>query len=183
MHTVVERMHGEFNDLLSLLEEGGEISLRSVADDNFRKSLLLCAASFFEKTLCEVVANFVQKNSGNNPAIIEFVKNKAIHRQYHTWFSWKERNANSFFGLFGEEFKSHIVRKIKLDNKLEDSIKSFMELGEQRNRLVHQDYGTFSLEKTSAEIFQLYNSAMSFVFSVEIFLDEFTRLSETGAQA
>ena len=28
-------------------------------------------------------------------ALIEFIKNKAIERHYHTFFSWKDRNANA----------------------------------------------------------------------------------------
>jgi len=175
MHTVVERMHGDFSDLLSMLERGGEISLRSVADDNFRKSLLLCAASFFEKTLCDIVVGFVRDHSGNNSAIVEFVKNKAISRQYHTWFNWKERNANVFFGLFGEEFKSFMGRKIKSDQDLDNSIRAFMEIGEYRNRLLHQDYGNFFLEKSSSEIYHLYRTAIVFVLGMRDFLDEFTK--------
>ena len=145
MITIVDNMHKDFSDLIKSLEEKGDISFRNVADDNFRKSLL-CAASFFEKTLCENVSNFIEIKSGNNRAIVEFVNNKAKNRQYHTWFSWKEKNANSFFGLFGEDFKTFIQEKIKSDPGMERSIKAFMDLGQERNRLVHQDYGTFYME-------------------------------------
>jgi hypothetical protein len=57
----VDRMHAEFHDVLSIMERSGEISLLSVLSDNFRKSLLLCAASFFERRLTEVVLEFVRE--------------------------------------------------------------------------------------------------------------------------
>jgi hypothetical protein len=55
-------------------------------------------------------------------------------------------------------------------NELENSIKSFMEIGSSRNRLVHQDYGSFTLEKTSDEVYASYNSALRFVESVPLAL-------------
>ena len=38
-----------------------------------------------------------------------------------------------------------------------------MEIGRERNRLVHQDFGNYSLEKTSDEIYKLYSDALFFV--------------------
>ena len=94
---------------------------------------------------------------------MEFVKNKAISQQYHTFFDWKSSNANTFFSLFGEAFKTFMAAEIKNNGNLAESIKAFIELGRERNRLVHQDYGTFSLDKTTEEIFQLYRTALPFV--------------------
>jgi len=93
----------------------------------------------------------------------EFVRNKAIARQYHTLFQWNAKNANSFFGLFGDDFKVRMKQRVAADTDLDEAIRAFLELGEQRNRLVHQDYATFSLEKTSEEIFELYRTASRFV--------------------
>ena len=52
------------------------------------------------------------------------------------------------------------------DDGLAGAIKAFMELGSERNRLVHQDFGTYSLEKTSDEIYKLYETALPFVKSI-----------------
>ena len=56
------------------------------------------------------------------------MKNKAIERQYHTYFSWKEKNANAFFGLFGESFKNEVTIEINQSEPLKLSMKGFMEL-------------------------------------------------------
>ena len=101
-----------------------------------------------------------------------FVRNKAIARQYHTWFEWTEKNANKFFALFGSEFKSAMSGRIKDSEELRLSVQSFLEVGNERNRLVHQDYATFQMEKTLDEIYALYKGALKFVEMLPIALRE-----------
>lgn len=49
------------------------------------------------------------------------------------------------------------------DPELRANIGAFMEIGRDRNRLVHQDYGSFTLEKTAEEIYSAYLQAHQFV--------------------
>ena len=105
---------------------------------------------------------FVDETAAH-PAILALVKAKAVARQYHTWFDWDGRNANSFFRLFGRTFLENMRRKVEDDAVLKEGILAFLEIGRERNRLVHEDYGSFSMEKTSDEIYQLHRSAMVFV--------------------
>jgi hypothetical protein len=53
--------------------------------------------------------------------------------------------------------------RLKNDQALGDAIRAFFELGRERNRLIHQDLGQFVLEKTTEEIFGLYELAARFV--------------------
>jgi methionyl-tRNA synthetase len=92
-----------------------------------------------------------------------FVRNKAIARQYHTWFTWDARNANNFFGLFGAQFKAIMTQRVTASEELQSSVKAFLELGAERNRLVHENFATFQMEKTLQEIYALYNLANKFV--------------------
>ena len=49
----------------------------------------------------------------------------------------------------------------------QQAIVSFLELGNERNRLVHQDYATFQMEKTlEKEVYELYRQALTFVESL-----------------
>lgn len=171
--TVVDRLHNEFSSLIDMLEKSGEISLRSTADENLRKALLLSVASYFEHRMTGNVLSFVEKTTQKNPLVTALVRNKAVKRQYHTWFSWDKNNANSFFGLFGDEFRDFMKQKVKNNNELDNSIRAFLELGRERNRLVHQDFGSFSLEKTSEEIYTLYGSALHFINEFQDLLREF----------
>jgi hypothetical protein len=161
--TIVERLHREFQALATLLEREAEPSLRITADDTFRKVLLLSAASYFEYLVTEAVVAFVSSASAGNARLVEFVRRKGLSRQYHTLFNWEGNNANSFFGLFGDSYRAEMEAFVKNDAALAESIRAFLEMGRERNRLIHQDLGSFSLEKTATEIFDLYRRAARFV--------------------
>lgn len=171
--TVVDRLHEDFTGLLEVLDEAGEVSLRAVADENSRKSLLLAAASYFERRMTEAVLSFVEDATNRNVLVTALVRNKAVSRQYHTWFQWDKNNANSFLGLFGSDFRDFMKQRIKDDDQLDDSVRAFLELGGERNRLVHEDFGAFTLEKTTEEIHALYRRALHFVEAVPGALREF----------
>ena len=73
----------------------------------------------------------------------------------------------------GNDFRVFMKRKVKDDDRLDDSVRAFLELGGERNRLVHQDFGTFPLEKTTEEIHALYTRALRFADAVPVALREF----------
>jgi hypothetical protein len=179
--TGVDKLHEDFTTLIALLDAQNEPSLRTSADDIFRRTLLLAAASFFESRIVQCVLDFAEEITRSDGMITEFIRIKAIERQYHSWFSWKDKNANSFFALFGSEFKSFMKRKLAGDEELESAISAFMEIGRDRNRLVHENFAAFSLEKTSDEIYKSYKSALYFVNTMPQLLRECSALNaETG---
>lgn len=161
--TIVDRLYGEFKDLVSYIDAQKQPSLLIIADTNFRKSLLLAAASYFEHRVTEEIVSFVNETSNSNQLVAEFVRNKAISRQYHSFFEWDKPNANKFFSLFGGSFKASMQAEIKGDANFDAAIKAFIEIGRDRNRLVHQDYGNFYLEKTADEIYNQYKVALRFL--------------------
>ncbi len=56
--------------------------------------------------------------------------------------------------------------KVSEDGNLKESIISFIELGNERNRLVHQNFGSYSIEKTLEEILNSYQKSLLFVESL-----------------
>jgi HEPN superfamily RiboL-PSP-like protein len=180
--TPVDRLYREASEVVEALQKTPEVSLQLVAADHFRKSLLLAAASYFEHLICDCVVKFVRERSGGSTLVESFVRNKAIARQYHTWFQWEGNNANQFFGLFGSDFKSAMGSRIREVEEMQSSVRAFLELGNERNRLVHQDYATFQMEKTLDEIYILYQSALKFVETLPAALRDCDRVytSETS---
>lgn len=170
MATPVDRLHEEFKDLVSHLE--GQPSLRSTADDAFRKLLLMSAASYFESALTNNVEKFSLEASNSSTLIAGIIKSKAISRQYHTWFDWESRNANRFYGLFGKDFSGFMKKKHVDESWLTKSVEAFMEIGQSRNLLVHGNFATFFLEKTATELFEAYTSALRFVEALPQFLTD-----------
>lgn len=148
----------------------GEPSLAIAAADNFRKALVLASASYFEHRISSCVLEFVQECAKGNDLVVGFVKNKAISRQYHTWFKWDESNANQFFGLFGSSFKQAMTERVNASEELRSSIRAFLEVGNERNKLVHQDFASFALEKTLDEIYSRYRQSLLFVDNLATYL-------------
>jgi RiboL-PSP-HEPN len=143
--TIIDRLYQDNRTLINYLASQGEISLQSNVDSDFRKTLLLASASYFEATIKDYILKFVEEQTNINHPVLNFVKNKGIERQFHTFFAWEGRNANSFFGLFGGDFKDFMIANIQAEPKLEASIRAFLELGGTRNQLVHQNFATFTL--------------------------------------
>lgn len=171
--TAVDRIYKELKDSSDILLQKGELSLSIALDGNLRKILLLGAASHFEHRLCGIVKEFVSKVSGDHVLIVSLVQNKAIHRQYHTWFKWDSGNANSFYALFGEEFKRHMKEKGRKDDQFSAQAIAFIEIGNLRNQMVHKDYATFPIEKTPEEIYEKFKLGDRFVDVVASELMEF----------
>lgn len=169
--TPIDRLYSEATAAIQVLQQNSEWSLQVAAADHFRKALLLATASYFEDYLCNSVATFVREHA-KSTLIENFVRNKAIARQYHTWFAWDRKNANQFFGLFGNEFRQLMDERVKSVPQLQPAIEAFLELGNERNLLVHQNYATFSMEKTLDEVYQLYQSALLFVSVIPGALEE-----------
>jgi hypothetical protein len=174
--TVIDGLYEDAKAIIKTLEQSAEVSLQIVVGDQFRKVLLLAAASYFEHRVSNAVLDFVREKSGGSALVLNFVRNKAVSRQYHTWFNWNDSNANQFFGLFGSEFRTAMTGKVNASNDLRTAIQAFLELGSERNKLIHQDYATFPLEKTLEEIYESYRSALTFVDQIPISLRDCDKL-------
>lgn len=165
--SIVDRIYQDNLDLLKFLEEKNEPSFKVQFDTIFTKTLLLSAASYFEHEICRIVQTFIERKTQNDECIISIVKQKAIERQYHTYFDWNGKNANQFFSLFGNTFKQNKLKEVKDDPTLESAIKSFLELGKERNKLVHQNFANCTIEKTAKEVYELYQEATVFIDFLE----------------
>jgi hypothetical protein len=159
--TSIDRLYQDNDALLGYLEHHGEASLKSVVETLFPKTLLLAAASYFEDQIKQSLKDFFGEQS--HDIVVQFLQNKAIERQYHTYFQWDKNNANNFFGLFGKEFKAFMTAEVNHDQAFKESIPAFLELGRLRNQLVHENFATFPLDKTAQEIYELYQQAALFV--------------------
>ena len=161
--TAVDKMYEEFTRLDDLLTEN-DLSLSLSVKQNFSKALLLAAASHFEARLTETVRELSEENLPfpGHP-LVGFIE-QATAREYYKWFDWDAgSSAQRFFKLFGDKFASYAKSVIKRDEKLTLSIQSFLAIGRERNRLVHEDFARFSMNDTADQIYRRYSSARMFV--------------------
>jgi hypothetical protein len=174
--TPVDVLYNEYVSIIDFLDCNGQPSLSSDVNKYFKKVIVLSSGSFFEHKIQEMLVQFVVRETNNNSLAINFFKKKAIGMQYHTYFSWGEKNkpdkpgqnANSFFSLFGDDFKKQVEDEIKRSVELETAVKSFLEIGHLRNILVHSNFAAYDIEnKTADEIFQLYKNGLPFISYIE----------------
>lgn len=158
------------SELIRHLLEVKELSLAQDAEQMLQKNLPLAAASYFEQHVCEILRSFVDSKSGGCIELRSLIELTAIKRQYHTMFDWEGSNVNKFLSLFGPEFKKKISAEIAADANLTKASKDFLEIGNLRNCIVHQNYATYIMEKSAAEIFETFKNALNFVTYLKITL-------------
>lgn len=163
MHsTKIEALRVEYEELVRFCQENSQVSFAMYIDNTYKKSLLLAAASYFESVITNSIHDFANTKSKQSVELVSFIDNKAIKRQYHTFFNWDANNTNQFWGLFGEEFKRKAKIQIREKN-LGDAESAFLAIGRDRNLLVHQNYIEAPINDTFDEIYFKYSKACEFV--------------------
>ncbi len=163
VHNLFSRYDKNYKQLI----DKNEISFATDYEEQFSKVLLLACASYFETKIIHTIFDILQKDTANPDLISNFILNKALSRKYHTLFNWQDKNANTFFGLFGDNFKEFMKNEIKNNPELSESIKDFLELGRLRNELVHNNYALFNLPLTINEIKAKFNSSQKFPLKIQ----------------
>jgi hypothetical protein len=164
---IIDTLYSDISELLKQLEERKEVSIQSFANSNLRKVLLLSAASWFETRIGDALQTFSTIHSNGHSGIESLIKRKAIDRQYHTYFDWKQKKPGPFYSLFGDACGDQLKGMVNGDEKLKDALAAFLELGSLRNELVHENFAAFPFDKTAEEVYALYQRAEIFVVFVE----------------
>ena len=170
----VKSLFDSCHENYQLLIEKNEVSLATEYKGQFSKVVLLACASYFETKVTSALLDGLQTK--NCKLTHSFISRKALKRQYHTLFSWDGRNANSFFSMFGEAFLDFMKKKVERDVNLDLAIKNFLELGQLRNQLAHDDYALFVLDLTVENISEKFESAQYFVDSIGTSFQEYRNL-------
>ena len=142
------------------LLEQKEVSFASDLNTTFARSLVLAIASFFEHEVTEIVRQVPFVHAKGQPMIAAMIEKNVIARRYHTWFDWDGRSAGPFLALFGSDYKLAVQDKLKKGGSEYVAISAFLELGNLRNRLVHQNYVQFQVERTFEELHALFQDAL-----------------------
>ena len=169
--TPVDRLYYDFTRILERIE-ATDLSLRTSAEEIFQKSLYVAIGSYFEQRVTRHILEFVSESSEANLLVTEFVRNKAIGRQYHTLFGWTDNNANSFFRLFGNEFRTYMADYVRNDPGYAEAAKAFLEIGNVRNEVAHE-FSNVSLNKSSDDIYSRYRDALVFVEQIPLHFEAF----------
>ncbi|MFO1440624.1 MAG: HEPN domain-containing protein [Verrucomicrobiaceae bacterium] len=180
MHDLLKRLIAEASELTTFLSVHGQLSLVNIANDNSRKTLVLSAASLFENRITEALLGYADRASNSDPCIVSMIRIKAIKRQYHTFFDWEKSKASTFYTLLGDRLGSELKQSCSSDPG-KTAVAAFLELGQLRNCLVHQNFAEYAVDKSISEICALCEHADEFVQLVESLLAG--RASEAATSA
>ncbi len=172
---LIETLYAENSDLREYLIQQGEISFVASVDKTFNKVLLLAIASYFEKYITDLLKQFFSIQSNNNPLLLDYIIRTTLDRKYHTLFIWdagKRSGINPLMKIFGDDFKKRFDELIRSDKDLESAILEFLELGNKRNELVHENFIDYLLQYSPQEIYVKFTRAVYFVDTLERQLNE-----------
>lgn len=162
MSPLISDFAENYHELKQFLMEHSKPSLALSVEHHMRKVFLLSCASYFENEIQGIIKQFLSDKS-TDERIVNFAVNKGLARQYHTYFEWEGKNINRFTSLFGDAFKEKIMSEVKANDLLAENIRAFLEIGNERNNMVHENFLSYNLGKTFDEIDALYVKASEFV--------------------
>ena len=60
-----------------------------------------------------------------------------------------------------------MIKNVKENVDLANSIKAFLEIGRERNKMVHQNFAEIVIDKTAEEIYKLYQTSLLFIKTIK----------------
>lgn len=167
----VEELKLSADSVKAFLTEKGEISLVVTAEDVWRKSVLIAAASHFEHELGKAIERSARRFEvpENFRSLIE---SKAVSRQFYSYFDFSSSNTNRLFTSFGSACKDRAEFKIKNSERLKSSQAAFLKICALRNQMVHSNYAAFSIDMTTDEIYSLYENGCQFIDFFEAIISD-----------
>lgn len=176
----IEQQYHDSKDLSSYLMDNGEVSFATYIDSVYKKILIISATSYFETIISQCISDYARKTSGTDKRIVTLIENKVIKRQYHTFFDWEAKNTNRFWMLWGEDTKKKVRKSLDSDERLKAGEQAFIELGYQRNLLVHQNFAEYDVNITLIELYTKYKKACEFVSFIATVLEpDYLKISIT----
>ena len=91
----VERIYQELIALRTIIGKAESPSDQNAFEALAAKTLLLASASYFERLICENIAD-AARSSGTSDALIQFIVKQGLNRKYHALFNWRNNNINEF---------------------------------------------------------------------------------------
>lgn len=176
----IESQYQDSKDIYAFLLANKEISYATYVNDVYKKMLVLSAASYFEKQISALILSYANTVTNIDKRIVNLIEKKVLVRQYHTLFDWEANNTNSFWGLFGAETKLKVRNEITNNDILKEAERNFINIGQSRNLLVHNNFAMYDLNMTLEEIYSQYKSACKFLDFVEKVLNPDFAKKQTG---
>lgn len=167
----VQQLKFSADSVKSFLAEKGEISLVVTAEDVWRKSVLIAAASHFEHELGRAIERSASRYNVPD-SFRRLIEAKAISRQFYSYFDFSSSNTNRLFVSFGPGCKEKAEAHIRRSDRLREAQAAFLKICALRNQMVHSNYASFSIDLTTDEVYDLYEKGCSFIEFFEAIISD-----------
>ena len=89
----------------------------------------------------------------------------ATEGRYYLYFQWRGENPNAetFFRMFGIDFRKVVKEDMKASPKLREAVDAFLEIGNMRNTLVHEQLLATGLDRNADDYYELHKKALIFI--------------------
>lgn len=159
----IEALYSEYLELHSYLRDAEEFTFVAELERTYPRVVVIAGASYCEVELTRILLAYLVGLRSKSPLLGPFLENQAFDRRFHTMFSWNANNVNTFWSLFGADFKDYAVARVKTSTALADAASAFLELGRLRNQLAHGDFISVPFEKTVPEVVTIARGADEFL--------------------
>lgn len=123
--------------------------------------IIISAGSDFESQIREGINKI---NKTDNVKVGSLIENFSS-RSFWNMFNINEdtQNINNFLGFFGKEFKLEVSDQIANDDKLKESMGSFLLLLKERGKLAHEGFLSYKLGLSYGDSYRYYKSGIKLV--------------------
>ncbi len=172
----VERVHAELLAIETIVTKSGDVSAGTAFSSHSAKVLLLTSASYFERAIISAIEEHLN-NGTSSPLIKHFTFHQSVERKFFALFDFSAdtKNINGFLSKFGPDFSKWAKEDLKVQGIDMQIQVAFLDLCRLRNSLVHNNYATYDINKTLAEVRSDFDQALKLVRWIET---AFTRFQE-----
>jgi hypothetical protein len=170
----VERIHQDLLAIKVVVGTTSDISAIAAYGEHSAKTLLLAGASYFERRVTATIQIYVDRATGSG-ALKHFAYHQAVDRKFFSLFDFSPdvKTINSFLSKFGPNFASWAKSDFLKQGIDKDAQIAFLDFCRLRNSLVHNNYATFSINKTLAEVKSAFDGASKLVVWIAGAFDKF----------
>lgn len=178
---LIESNINDYRELEKYLKDNSQFSFLTTVQNFTLKSIILSIASYYESAIVNLIHESLETEKSE--LLKYFLQKTAFERKYHQLFSWDSNNINSFFSLFGPNFKNFAEKAVKADEAFAECIKAFLELGATRNSMVHSNFLTFNLEWTIEEVELKFHQSLEVLVKLPVLFSEYNKVKKLSEES
>jgi len=167
-------VYAELEAIGVIVDASGDVSAIASYNVNSAKILLLTGASYFERSIVAAIEDHLNTVTPSL-TIRHFTFHQSVDRKFFSLFDFSASNKNisGFLSKFGPDFSEWAKEDMRAQGIDADTQAAFLAFCRLRNNLVHNNFATYNIDKTLADVRADFDKALKLVSWVENCLRRF----------